>query len=85
MKTLNLIDALIEKQQSEGWSYREMAGEIGVNHTTWYYVVKGERRPSVWLIQKILKRFPDLQALALLYLQSGDTNGQHSDTGDTAA
>lgn len=40
------IDLLIEKIVEKGFSYRQLAKEIGISQTTVSLILKGERNPS---------------------------------------
>ena len=53
----NRIQKIIEKQ---GVSLNAFAQEIGVNRSTISHILTGRNKPSVEVLQKILKRFPSL-------------------------
>ena len=74
MNSNDLIAAVIAKQRAHGWSYRDMGRELGINHTTWFYIVKGRQGLTVPVVRKILARFPELAPQAFLYLQPDAIN-----------
>lgn len=68
----NRIQKIIDKQ---GISLNAFAQEIGVNRSTISHILTGRNKPSVEVLQKILKRFPSLSSDWLL-LGNG---GMHSE------
>lgn len=59
----NRIQKIIDKQ---GISLNAFAQEIGVNRSTISHILTGRNKPSVDVLQKILKRFPELSSDWLL-------------------
>ena len=57
----NRIQKIIDEQ---GISLNAFAQEIGVNRSTISHILTGRNKPSVEVLQKILKRFP-------IYLRTG--------------
>ena len=53
----NRIQKIIDEQ---GISLNSFAQEIGVNRSTISHILTGRNKPSVEVLQKILKRFPSL-------------------------
>jgi len=64
----NRIQKIIEKQ---GVSLNAFAQEIGVNRSTISHILTGRNKPSVEVLQKILKRFPELSSDWLLLGNGG--------------
>ena len=59
----NRIQNIIEKY---GLSSNAFANEIDVNRSTVSHILSGRNKPSIEVLQKILKRFPDISANWLL-------------------
>ena len=59
----NRIQNIIEKY---GLSSNAFANEIDVNRSTVSHILSGRNKPSIEVLQKILKRFPDVSANWLL-------------------
>ena len=59
----NRIQKIIDQQ---GISLNAFAQEIGVNRSTVSHILTGRNKPSVEVLQKILKRFPELSTDWLL-------------------
>ena len=59
----NRIQKIIDKQ---GISLNAFAQEIGVNRSTVSHILTGRNKPSVEVLQKILKRFTELSSDWLL-------------------
>ncbi|MBJ10403.1 MAG: transcriptional regulator [Flavobacteriales bacterium] len=59
----NRIQKIIDEQ---GVSLNAFAQEIGVNRSTISHILTGRNKPSVEVLQKILKRFPSLSSDWLL-------------------
>lgn len=81
MKTLprnHYLDKLLERQRHEGWSDREMSRQSGVGVATWHRLKHGERQLSLPVLQKLMARFPEYNALALLFLSSDVPDGNES-------
>ena len=55
----NRIQKIIDEQ---GVSLNAFAQEIGVNRSTISHILTGRNKPSVEVLQKILKRFPELSS-----------------------
>lgn len=70
MKTNTYLTALIERQQAEGWSDRQMAREVGIGHVTWYRIRLGETTMGRRSLSRLMARFPEYNDLALLFLRS---------------
>ena len=70
----NRIQKIIDKQ---GISLNAFAQEIGVNRSTVSHILTGRNKPSVEVLQKILKRFPELSSDWLL-LGNGSMYTQES-------
>lgn len=73
MKTLprnHYLDKLFERQHREGWSDREMSRQSGIGVATWHRLKHGERALSLPVLQKLMARFPEYNAVALLFLSS---------------
>tara|TARA_B100000900_G_scaffold414965_1_gene443242 strand:+ start:1378 stop:1752 length:375 start_codon:yes stop_codon:yes gene_type:complete len=68
VKMENRIQKIIEKQ---GVSLNAFAQEIGVNRSTISHILTGRNKPSVEVLQKILKRFPELSSDWLLLGNGG--------------
>lgn len=64
----NRIQKIIDKQ---GVSLNAFAQEIGVNRSTVSHILTGRNKPSVEVLQKILKRFPDISSDWLLLGNGG--------------
>lgn len=64
----NRIQKIIDKQ---GISLNAFAQEIGVNRSTVSHILTGRNKPSVEVLQKILKRFPELSTDWLLLGNGG--------------
>ena len=69
----NRIQNIIEKYEL---SSNTFAQEIDVNRSTISHILSGRNKPSIEVLQKILRRFPDVSASWLLLGQGamGDTN-----------
>ena len=69
----NRIQNIIEKY---GLSSNTFAQEIDVNRSTISHILSGRNKPSIEVLQKILRRFPDVSASWLLLGQGAidDTN-----------
>lgn len=78
----NRIQKIIDKQ---GISLNAFAQEIGVNRSTVSHILTGRNKPSVEVLQKILKRFPELSSDWLL-LGNGSmyTQKESSDTSSSS-
>ena len=59
----NRIQNIIKKY---GLSSNTFAQEIDVNRSTISHILSGRNKPSIEVLQKILRRFPDLSASWLL-------------------
>ena len=59
----NRIQKIIDEQ---GVSLNAFAQEIGVNRSTISHILTGRNKPSVEVLQKILKRFPSISPNWLL-------------------
>ena len=59
----NRIQKIIDQQ---GISLNAFAQEIGVNRSTVTHILTGRNKPSVEVLQKILKRFPEISTDWLL-------------------
>jgi DNA-binding XRE family transcriptional regulator len=59
----NRIQNIIDKY---GLSSNAFAKEIDVNRSTISHILSGRNKPSIEVLQKILKRFPDVSANWLL-------------------
>ena len=64
----NRIQKIIE---TLGVSLNAFAHEIGVNRSTVSHILTGRNKPSLEVLQKILKRFPDLSSDWLLLGNGG--------------
>ena len=64
----NRIQKIIDKQ---GIPLNAFAQEIGVNRSTVSHILTGRNKPSVEVLQKILKRFPELSSDWLLLGNGG--------------
>lgn len=62
------LTTLIERQQFEGWSDREMARQLGVGKSTWSRIKRGERGIGPSVLRRTMMRFPEYNHLALLFL-----------------
>lgn len=69
MNTPTYVAKLIERQEIEGWSDREMARQIGVGNATWFRVRTGSRGMGVYVLQRCMARFPEYDADALFFLR----------------
>ena len=69
----NRIQNIIEKY---GLSSNTFAQEIDVNRSTISHILSGRNKPSIEVLQRILRRFPDVSASWLLLGQGSidDTN-----------
>ena len=69
----NSIQNIIEKY---GLSSNTFAQEINVNRSTISHILSGRNKPSIEVLQKILRRFPDVSSSWLLLGQGAidDTN-----------
>ena len=59
----NRIQNIIEKY---GFSSNTFAQEIDVNRSTISHILSGRNKPSIEVLQKILRRFPNISANWLL-------------------
>jgi len=74
----NRIQKIIEEQEI---SLNAFAQEIGVNRSTISHILTGRNKPSVEVLQKILKRFPSLSSdWLLLGYGSMHAKNEFSDT-----
>lgn len=73
MNTEALVTALIERQEREGWSDREMSRQLNVSHVTWRSVRIGRHGPGVMFIGRCSERFPELMPLLLLPRNASNT------------
>ena len=64
----NRIQKIIDQK---GISLNAFAQEIGVNRSTVSHILTGRNKPSVEVLQKILKRFPELSSDWLLLGNGG--------------
>lgn len=72
----NRIQKIIDEQ---ALSLNAFAQEIGVNRSTISHILTGRNKPSVEVLQKILKRFPKLSSDWLL-LGNGGMHVEKSNT-----
>ena len=70
-----LIDELVERQQREQWSEREMARQIGISEASWHRIKSGSRGMGTSIIRRVLHRFPEYTGLALAFFL--DENASH--------
>ena len=77
----NRIQNIIDKY---GLSSNTFAQEIEVNRSTISHILSGRNKPSIEVLQKILRRFPDVSATWLLLGQGAidDANLSSSVTQD---
>lgn len=74
----NRIQKIIDEQ---GISLNAFAQEIGVNRSTISHILTGRNKPSVEVLQKILKRFPSLSSDWLILGYGGmHTKNKSSET-----
>lgn len=64
-----LLTALWKRQDDEGWSDRQLADELGINHSTLSLIRHGQRGVGAKVISRIITRFPEYTHLALFFLQ----------------
>ena len=76
----NRIQKIIDEQ---GVSLNAFAKEIGVNRSTISHILTGRNKPSVEVLQKILKRFPSLSPDWLL-LGNGSMHSKNESTATTS-
>lgn len=78
MKKNTYLSTLIERQESEGWSDREMARQLGVGKSTWSRIRSGERGIGTSVLRRAMSRFPEYNGIFLL------ENASMGSTSDTA-
>lgn len=66
---------LIERQTREDWSDREMARQLRVSAATWNRIRRGERGIGVDVLACAMARFPEYNAVALLFLSANAPDG----------
>lgn len=81
MNTALIVEALKERQAREGWTFRDVGRELGVNYTTWYGITRGRHGPGVAFIRAVLARFPEYTPLLFVPLNVHDM--QHVVTSDS--
>ena len=69
---------------SNGLTSNSFAQQIGVNRSTISHILSGRNNPSIEVLQKILKRFPDVSADWLL-LGNGSINDKSSPSDGSSA
>lgn len=74
MNTNTYLDRLKKRQGDEGWSDREMARQVGVSPATWTRIKRGERGMGIDVLQMAMRRFPEYDTDALLFLRSDVSN-----------
>lgn len=80
MNTNTYLSTLIERQQAEGWSDREMGRQLKIGQTSWPYVKSGKRRMTLYFLRKAMERFPEYNAIALTFLFETASVGNRSVT-----
>lgn len=70
------IAALIEEK---GYSYAAFAEAIGVQRANISHVLSGRNRPSLELVQRILRSFPELDPEQLLLGRKGAEQGREKE------
>lgn len=73
----NRIQNIIEKF---GLSSNAFAKEIDVNRSTISHILSGRNKPSIEVLQKILKRFPGISVAWLLLGQGSINDGSDSNS-----
>ncbi|MFB6257660.1 MAG: helix-turn-helix transcriptional regulator [Flavobacteriales bacterium] len=73
------IEAIIEEK---GYSHSGFAKAIGVQRANISHVLSGRNRPSLELVQRILRTFPDLDSEQLLLGVGGRQERSEKEDGD---
>lgn len=74
MNTALIVKALKERQVREGWTFRDVGRELGINYTTWYGITRGRHGPGVAFIRAVLARFPEYTPLLFVPLDVHDSH-----------
>lgn len=66
-----MVERILELLKSKNLTPSQFADEIGIQRSGISHLISGRNKPSLELIMKILKRFPDVSPDYLLYGISG--------------
>jgi transcriptional regulator with XRE-family HTH domain len=66
-----MVERILELLKSKNLTPSQFADEIGIQRSGISHLISGRNKPSLELIMKILKRFPDVSPDYLLYGTSG--------------
>ncbi len=69
-----LIAELIDRQEREGWSEREMARQLGISEASWHRIRSGTRGMGTSVIRRVLFRFPEFTHLAIAFFLEADAS-----------
>ena len=62
----DLLRALVAYQRENRLTDFEMAAELGIHRSTWSRIQRGRRRIGHVVLQRILRRFPELGVVFLM-------------------
>ena len=69
-----MIERILEILKDKKLSPSQFADEIGIQRSGMSHLISGRNKPSLELIMKVLKRFPDVKPEWLLYGTSAPEN-----------
>lgn len=79
MKAQTYLQTLIERQNREGWSDREMARQLMIGNSTWSRIKSGERGMGLSVLQRAMRRFPEYNTIAWFFLDSNVSERNNRD------
>lgn len=66
---MTLVEALRERQAVLGLTTGEFADRLGISRSMWSLTRRGLRRPGHLLLQGVMRQFPELASLCLVYIR----------------
>lgn len=76
-----MIERILELMKKKNLTPSQFADEIGIQRSGISHLISGRNKPSLELIMKVLKRFPDVKAEYLLYGTSETEMSGKEETG----
>ena len=72
-----MVERILELLKEKKLSPSQFADEIGIQRSGMSHLISGRNKPSLEVIIKVLKRFPDVQADWLLFGTPGSEKNIH--------
>jgi transcriptional regulator with XRE-family HTH domain len=66
---ITLLKAVRELRENRGLSERQFALSIGIDPSTWSYIVSGGNNPGSKVLSGITRVYPELNTVVLNYMQ----------------